>query len=177
MRGTGQLLTEIIGKWGQLVTPRAGPHDSCTVWDFHILKLCLIIGSFFSMTINSCWRYYRNLGMNNKYTIQYNEGHQCLSGDLYTNWVTGLFRARMNALHSFTATLSVSFPLLFLRAYRTWRRQQDLQELEHRNILFHPEAFQGTNWLMKIGKSSDNSKNRPNSAQLSKCQSINVAAV
>lgn len=130
MRGTGHLPAEIIGKWGQLVTPRAGPHDSCTVGDFYILNLCLIIGSFFIMTINSCWRYYRNLDMNNKYTIQYNEGHRGLSGDLYTNWVTRLFRARMNALHSFTAILSVSFPLLLQRAYMAWRRQQDLQETE-----------------------------------------------
>jgi len=58
----------------------------------------------------------------------------------------------MNALHSFTAMLSISSPPLLQRAHRVCRREQALQEeLKHRNILFHHLVFHGKkNQLKKM---------------------------
>lgn len=106
---------------------------------------------FFIITVTKHWQYYRNLGSNNKCTIQYKEAHRCLSGNLNRNWVTRFFGAKMKALHSFTATLSSSSPLLLERACRAWRWQQALQEeLKHRNILLYPLALHGKESLLKM---------------------------
>lgn len=137
---------EISGKGGQTAPPRTGPWGRHIAWEFStiILKPCLTIGSFFIITVTKHWQYYGNLNSNNKYTVQNNEAHQCLSGNLNRNWVTGLLGAKMKALPSFIAMLSISSPPLLQRACRVWRRQQALQEeLKHRNILFHPLAFHG----------------------------------
>lgn len=80
----------------------------------------------------------------------------------------------MKALHSFTAMLSSSSPLLLERACTAWRRQQPLQEeLKHRNALL-PFSLSWERNLTKNGESWDNSKTRANTSKYSHCFKLNT---